>query len=384
MKEKNTLQGQMKMRRMRIWKRIFVALLVIILILIGGFAVLRYVTYEHVNVVKTYENESTSNAHYIQYADGILEYGKDGVAMLKKNGEEIWNHPNQMNNPFVEICRETVIVADKGGTSILVFQKDGLKGEIHTTTPIEKASVSAQGIVAAILMNEEVPRVMCYDAMGNVLVEHKATFSSTGYPVDVALSQDGNALIVSYIGVKGATTQANVVYYHFGEAGADKDEHRVATMSYSETIVPIAAFLNKSTSLLVTDHSLVLVKDVEQPEVVCEVELDKEVKSIAYNEDMIAVVLKNNTISGYELRAFKTNGELLFQTEFEGEYSNLKVVDDTVILYDGSKCAIYNRVGVCKYAGNIELQILDIFPVMGIEKYNVISANGFQEIQLAK
>ena len=372
------------MRRMRIWKRIFVAFLVVILILLGGFAVLRYVTYEHVNVVKTYENESASNAHYIQYANGILEYGKDGVAMLKENGEEIWNHPNQMNNPFVEICKEATLVADKGGTSILVFQKDGLKGEIRTTNPIEKATVSAQGIVAAILVNEEVPRVMCYDAMGNVLVEHKATLTSTGYPVDVALSQDGNVLMVSYIGVQGTTTKANVVYYHFGEAGADKEEHRVATMSYADSIAPVVAFLNKSISLTVTDHSFVLAKGMEEPEVVCEVELDKEIKSIAYNEEMIAFVLKNNTVSGYELRTYGLDGELLFQAEFEGEYSNLKVVDDKIILYDSSKCAIYNRVGVCKYAGNIELQILDIFPVMGIEKYNVISANGFQEIQLAK
>ena len=384
MKEMNTLHGQKKNRRMRIWKRILLAIVILIFIVLGAFAVLRYVSYEHVNVVKTYESESTTNGHYIQYAGGVLEYSKDGVAMLKENGEEIWNQPNQMNNPFVKICKDTAAVADKGGTSILVFQKDGLKGEIQTTNPIEKISVSAQGIVAAILMNEEVPRVMCYDAMGNILVEHKATFSSTGYPVDVALSQDGNVLIVSYVGVQGSVTEANVVYYNFGEAGANKEEHRVAKMTYTDSIAPIVAFLNKNTSLTVTDHSFVLVKGLEEPEKSYEVELEKEIKSVAYNDKIIAFVLRNGDSSGYELRTYDLNGQVVFQSSFDGEFSNLKVVGRRVIMYDGSKCAIYNDVGICKYSGNVELQILDIFPVLGIEKYNVISANGFQEIQLAK
>ena len=384
MKEKNTLHGQMKMRRNRIWKRVLIAFAVLILILVGAFAVLRYVSYEHVNIVKTYESESSTKGHYIQYAGGVLEYSKDGVAMLKENGEEIWNHPNQMNNPFVEICKEAAVVADKGGTSILVFQKDGLKGEIRTTNPIEKVAVSAQGIVAAILMNDEIPRVMCYDAMGNVLVEHKATFTSTGYPVDVALSQDGNVLMVSYVGVQGSVAKANIVYYNFGDAGAAKDEYRVANMEYVDSIAPLVSFLNKNDSLIVTDHSFVLATGLEEPTVVKEVAIEKEIKNVAYNENLIAFLLKGNSGTGYELCVYNLEGEMLFQAEHETEYANLKVVDKKVILYEGSKCAIYNNVGVCKFEGNMELQILDIFPEMGIEKYNVISANGFQGIQLAK
>lgn len=384
MKETNTLHGKMKMRRMRVWKRILIAVVILLLICVGALLVLRYVTYEHVNVVKVYESESSANGNYKLYANGVLEYSKDGVALLKKNGDEIWNQPCQMSNPFIEICQDTVVVADKGGTSILVFQKDGLKGEIHTTNPIEKVSVSSQGIVAAILKDENVPRVMCYDAKGNLLVEHKATFSSTGYPVDVDLSQDGNVLAVSYLGVNGSAMEASVAYFNFGEAGESKEEHRVAEFHYENTVVPIVEFLNKNISLIVTDHSLVLVKGLEEPEKIYEVTLDKEIRSVAYNEKMIAIVLKNAGNAGYELRTYNLDGQPIYQTEFEGEYANLKLVDNKVFLFDGSKCAIYNSIGICKYSGNIEMQILDIFPATGYEKYNVISANGFQEIQLAK
>lgn len=384
MKETNTLHGQMKMRRMRVWKRILIVLIVLLVACVGALCVLRYVSYEHVNVVKVYEGKSLSNGNYKQYAGGVLEYSKDGVAMLEVNGDEIWNQPCQMSNPFAEVCNDAAVVADKGGTSILVFQKDGLKGEIHTTNPIENVTVSAQGIVAALLKNEDVPRVMCYDAKGNLLVEHKATFSSTGYPIDIDLSEDGNVLAVSYLGVNGSAMEASVVYYHFGEAGEGKEEHRVAELHYENTIVPVVEFLNKNISLIVTDSSLVLMKGTEAPETLCEVKLDKEIKSVAYSEEMIAVVLRNAGSAGYELCTYGLNGELVYRQEVDDEFANVKVVEDKVFLFDGSKCSIYNGLGICKYSGNIEMQIKDIFPARGYEKYNVISAAGFQEIQLAK
>ena len=64
--------------------------------------------------------------------------------MLTKEGEEIWNQPCQISNPIAVVCKDAAIVANQGGTNIYVFQKDGLKGEIQTTRPIEKATVSAQ------------------------------------------------------------------------------------------------------------------------------------------------------------------------------------------------------------------------------------------------
>ena len=384
MKEANTLQGQMKMRRMRVWKRILIAVIILALIIVGALLVLRYVTYDYANIVKVHEGESTANGNYELYAGGIIEYSKDGVAMLEKSGEEIWNYPCQMSNPFVDICNDSVAVADKGGTNILVFQKDGLKGEIQTTRPIENVAVSAQGIVAALLKDEEMPRVMCYDAKGNLLVEHKATFSSTGYPMDIALSEDGNVLVVSYLGMDGAVLDGSVAYYNFGEAGAEISEHRVAEFHYENAIVPVVDFVNKNTSLVVTDHSFAIMKGLDELEQVCEVALEKEIKSLSYNDEIIALVLKNANSAGYELRTYGLDGQAIYTVAFEGEYANIKVVGDKVFLFDGSKCSIYNGIGICKYSGNVEMQVMNIFPIMGYEKYMVISATGFQEIQLAK
>ena len=55
------------------------------------------------------------------------------------------------------------------------MDEKGAKGEIHTNYPIEKIAVAENGIVSTILNNENSPMVVCYDATGNVLVEHRAS-----------------------------------------------------------------------------------------------------------------------------------------------------------------------------------------------------------------
>ena len=128
---------------------------------------------------------------YEEFAEGVLKFSRDGIAYLDDSGQEQWNLPYQIKNPFLDVNSESAAVADKGGNNIMVFQKDGLKGEIKTTLPIEKIAVSEQGIVAAVLKNESTPQIICYDIAGNVLVEHKSSMVGIGYPVDIAISPDG-------------------------------------------------------------------------------------------------------------------------------------------------------------------------------------------------
>ena len=73
----------------------------------------------------------------------------------------------------------------KVGQAFLVFQKDGLKGEIKTTSPIQKLVVSEQGIVGVVLKGESTQQIICYDAKGNILVEQNTSLAkywiSVGY-----------------------------------------------------------------------------------------------------------------------------------------------------------------------------------------------------------
>lgn len=366
------------------WKQILIVGLIVFVALIGLYYVLDNTSYNAIQVDKTHGSIGTDNGNYIQYSDGVLKYSKDGVSMLTKEGTQLWNQSCQMTHPVVEMCGDTVAVADQGGTSILVLQKNGLKGEIKTTRPIEKVTVSNQGIVGTILQDEENPQVVCYDAKENILVQHKATLEKTGYPMDIAISQDGNVLLVSYLCIDGNVIRTKAVYYNFGESGDDKENHQVAQGEYADVIVPTTAFLDKDTSLLVSEDSFILYEGLDGPEEEKVVKLDKEIKSVAYNKDYIVFVLKNTDKSAYELRAYDTKGNQIMSVEFEGEYTNIKLTEKQVILFAGNELAIFNMKGICKYQGSIESSIIEMFPISGFSKYMMINTSGFEEVQLVK
>ena len=96
--------------------------------------------------------------------------------------------------------------------------------------------------MAAVLKDEVSPKVMCYDSTGNILVENKVSAAKDGYPVEIALSNDGTTLIVSYLHVQSGALASNVVYYNFGDAGREEKNNQVAGESYTGQIVP-SAFL---------------------------------------------------------------------------------------------------------------------------------------------
>ena len=104
---------------------------------------------------------------------------RDGITYLTRKNEERWIWPSQFKNPEIDIQKNVFAVGDIGGNAIQVFTEDGVKGEIETTLPIEMFSVSDQGIVSAVLKNENAPMIVTYDAAGNILVEiryrHPAT-----------------------------------------------------------------------------------------------------------------------------------------------------------------------------------------------------------------
>lgn len=171
-------------------KRLFKGLLLVVVIVLLGYIYFERQTYENIQEVKDYSRESSDNYSYREFADGIIRYSRDGVVYLNEKNEEIWNQPGQIQNPIISVNKDAFAIADNGGDSIMVFTEAGLKGEVTTTLPIEKIAVSNQGIVAAILKNEDSPKIATYDTAGNLLVEHQATMLGTGYPMAIALSGD--------------------------------------------------------------------------------------------------------------------------------------------------------------------------------------------------
>ena len=98
----------------------------------------------------------------------------------------------------------------------------------------------------------------------------------------------------------------------------------------------------------------------------------------------IVLLVKEENSSSYKVKVYNITGELLSEMEVDREYSNISLYDDQIILYEENVCCIYTKDGICKYKGEMDLDILEIYPLLGLNKYMMINANGFYEIRLAK
>ena len=185
--------------RWKKWEGAVSILILAVLAICGTYLLLDNKTYGTAREAASYTKEISDTSNYVQFAKGIIRYNRNGVVYLNKKNEEVWIQPTQIKTPMIEVKENAFAVADRGGNSIMVFTKDGLKGEIETTLPIEKIAISDQGIVSAILKNENSPQIISYDAAGNILVEQQITLGTTGYQVALDMTDDGLMLAVCYL-----------------------------------------------------------------------------------------------------------------------------------------------------------------------------------------
>lgn len=377
-------QEQFEKARKKRWKKTALIVAVVAALAVGVYLLINLQTYTSARAIDTYTVSGASGSAYEQFADGVLKYSRDGISYLNQHGEEMWNQPYQMKNPVVDVNGSSAAVADKGGNAVLVFNEEGVRGETQTNLPIERVRVSEQGIVSVILTDENEARVLCYDAAGNLLVENKTSMNGTGYPLDVALSPDGETMQVLYLYTEAGAVKSRVIYYNFGESGEEKTDHLVAQMEYEDTVMASGFFMDENISVAVGDNRLTIYRGGNVPEETENIEIKKQIKSVFHNEKYIGMVLKNEGKEGYELRLYNTRGQVAMSENFTGDYSHVKLCGSQVIMYDGKNCSIFTRGGIRKFDGEMNSNILEIFPVPGVNKYIVMNENGLEVVRLVK
>lgn len=373
-----------KERRMKRRKRTAVRLGISVVVVVGIYLFITLQTYTKVRISDSFAVGEASSSSYVEFESGFLKYSRDGVSYLNQKGEEEWNQSYQIKKPTVVVGNSAALVYDQGGNAIEVITKDGIKGEMETNMPIEHAAVSSQGIVGAILKNSESAMVMCYDAKGNVLVEHKSSISGTGYPVNVAMSNDGNTMEVLYLYTQDGKITSKILYYNFGNAGEEKTDHIVSEKEYDNTIMASAFFMDANISVAVGDNLLAIYSGTESPKESTTIKIDGEIKNIFHNSKYIGLIVKNKNASEYELQLYNTSGKKVLSRSIADTYDKAKISKGQIILYDGKKCSIYKINGIHRFEGSMDDDILEILPVSGVNRYVVMTADGLDLVRLVK
>lgn len=381
--EKSLPEGVIKKRGVN--KKIIIAVILICAAAIGVWVFLTHHTFGGYFTTSTAEFDNSSNNSYMKFEDKILKYSRDGAVLLEEDGGQVWNQPYQMSDPVAVKNGESVVVADQGGNLIEIFGEEGVKGEIQTGLPIEKVAVSNQGITAAILSNDTSAKIICYDTAGNVLVEDQVSVAETGYPISVALSEDGCTLMVSYLLTENSGISSRLVYYDFSENTENQAEKAVAEHMVEDSVVPETFFMNDGISAAAGEGRLLIFSNNSAPDAAHDIKLDKEIHSVAHSGEYIGLVLENTEGKlPYELRVYNKDGKSVGSLNFKGDFSRMTLEGETVVLDAGTSCKLISVKGICMYDGALDEGAVSILPVRGLFKYAVMKNDGIQIIRLIK
>lgn len=341
-------------------------------------------SYHNYKVVQSSEQEDVVSTSYIEMDGDILRYSPDGVSLVSDKMSTLWSETYQMQNPVADVNGTRAVIADKDGTTLEIYDKSGKTGSVTTSYSIIKARVSKSGLVAAILDGGDDTWIDFYSTDGSLIAENQTKIDDPGYPLDIAVSEDGVVMMVTYQFVDGIDTTSYVAFYNFGDVGQNEDDRIVSGYKYEGVVVPQIQYLSNNRSIALKDNGFTIYQGSQIPKEVKTIETDKEIVSTFYDDDMVGLVFKNDSKDKqYIMEVYNTaDGKLKFKEDFNIPYTTIKLSGGNILMYNSSQMCVMNSRGVQKYLGSVDGTIKDFFKI-GMNRYLLVLDSGVDVIKLS-
>ena len=340
-------------------------------------------SYHNYKIVQSSEQEDVISTSYVEMDGDILRYSPDGVSLVSDKMNTLWSETYQMQNPMADVNGTRAVIADKDGTEMEIYDKSGKTGSVTTSYSIIKARVSKSGMVAAILDGGDDTWINFYSTDGSLIAENQTKVDDPGYPLNVAVSDDGVVMMVTYQFVEGSDTTSYVAFYNFGDVGQNEDDRIVSGYKYEGVVVPQIQYLDNNQSVALKDNGFTLYQGSQIPKEVKTVKVDQEIVSTFFDNDMIGLVFKNDSKDKqYTMEVYTTDGKLKFQQDFNIPYTTIKLSGGNILMYNSSQMCVMNSRGVQKYMGSVDGTIKDFFKI-GWNRYLLVLDSGVDVIKLS-
>ena len=339
-------------------------------------------SYHNYKVVQSSEQEDVVSTSYLEMDGDILRYSPDGVSLVSDSMSTIWSENYQMQNPVADVNGTHAVIADKDGTALEIYDKSGKTGSITTSYSIVKAKVSKTGMAAAILDGGDHTWINFYNLDGSLVAENQTNIQDPGYPMDVALADNGVVMMVAYQFVDSSETTSYIAFYNFGEVGQNEDDRIVSGYTYDGVVVPQIQYLG-SNAVALRDDGFTIYSGRQIPKELKTVQVEQEIISTFYDENNIGLVFKNDSKDKqYTMQVYSSAGKLKFSKDFNIPYTTIRMSDDYIVMYNSSQLCVLNSNGSEKYFGSVDGTVKDFFK-LGWNKYLLVMDTGVNVIKLS-
>jgi len=350
----------------------------------GIYIYLQTRTYSEYDVLNSVKREDSPGTQYDIFHGNILKYSSDGASLVNANNKIIWNQTYEMQSPMTDSCENYVVIADRKGDTIYIMDISGPCGEIKTTMPIQRIQVASQGTVAVLMEQEGTGYIQVYDKAGTFLAEGEVHTENSGYPLDLAISNDGKKLAVSLLDVNEGNVKTTVTFFNFDTVGQNEIDNIVSQYSYSDIVVPKVEFLTNDVMVAFGSKQTVIFEGAQKPKVKKEMEVEKEIRSIFYNEAYFGFVFDNeNQEQSYQMKIYDLRGAEVLTEEFQMEYEEIGFLEnDEIYIRNNLECAIFTLRGIQKFHANFDQNIWKIMSTGRIRDYVFLMDGETQRVRL--
>jgi len=152
---------------------------------------------------------------------------------------------------------------------------------------------------------------------------------------------------------------------------------------YESTIIAKVEFINNDVAVAFGDDMITIYSAKQKPELIKDIKVEKNIKSIAYDKEYIAYIVDTGEAElAYELFVYDCAGKLQTQKKFSFDCTAMKIVDDVIVLYNNNELNLYTVKGVNKFKGTIKEGINEVLVTADKYIYTVISGEKMYNIRL--
>lgn len=382
--DQDDLDAKIKKHRRKIFVIIASIILLVLIALIAIYIYFEHKTYTSYEVINSIERSDTSASQFETFQGNLLKYTNDGAVYTDLNGNRIWNQTYEMDHPFTDSCNEYLVIYELNGTQIYILNKVSLQSSIQTTMPIQRVSVAKQGTIAVLMESEGISYLQLYDKEGTQLAAGELHVQNSGYPLDIALSEDGQKLAVAMLDINEGSVKTTIAFYNFGAVGQNSIDKIVGSYSYPDMLISRIHYMKDDTMVAFGDSKVVIFRGTQKPAESTSIEITEEVKSIFYDDQYFGLVFDSDSKEQpHRLELYNIKGAKVREVGISIDYNQIELLDNQdICIYNDNQCEIINRKGIRKLLCTFDKSLYKVISTAAQRNYTFILEGETRRVKL--
>ncbi|MGN0240538.1 MAG: DUF5711 family protein [Candidatus Weimeria sp.] len=338
--------------------------------------------YDNYEVDKSFTIDGASSQNFVSFSGGLMAYSRDGAQYYDSEGNTVWNESYNMQSPEVKISGRRLLIYDRGGSSLVIMSDKKEVSIISTTHPIVQADVASNGISAVLTEEEDTGYINLYESDGSAKASGQVHLSQTGYPMSMAISDDGTRLIMSLSVINSESLGTRINIYDFTENGNQKKNNIIATFEYDDTVCPQTAFFTDGRAVAVTDGGAVVYTSGSKVREKKKIKTDYETEKVIISGEYFGLIHKSSGKS-HVLDVYDENGKQTCECKLAASYDRCDFLkDDLLIEKTENQIRLIDVVGKTRFKYDFPDEVIAFEAAENTREYFLVQQESCQVIRL--